>query len=156
MKDSINTANIQCVEADYVGSDTSDTPSANWGSTAGASARAESDSDKEDHREACRLLPRFVGPLTEDQTNAAMSHNSFDDIAHLVTEFLTRHPETWWIDKHYGMCTPEYPCPCCISNKNPSCREPLACQLCSTAWSLSAVSKAIRDDVLASMTSHPR
>ena len=50
---------------------------------------------------ACRLLPRFVGPLTEDQTNAAMSHTSFDDIAHLVTEFLTRHPEIWWIDKHY-------------------------------------------------------
>ena len=105
---------------------------------------------------ACRLLPRFVGPLTEDQTNAAMSHNSFDDIAHLVTEFLTRHPETWWIDKHYGMCIPEYPCPCCISNKYPSCTEPLACQLCSTAWSLSAVSKAIRDDVLAIGKSHPR
>ena len=85
-----------------------------------------------------------------------MSHNSFDDVAHLVTEFLTRHPETWWIDKHYGMCIPEYPCPCCISNKYPSYTESLECELCSTAWRLSAVSKAIRDAVLAIGKSHPR
>ena len=91
--DDINTANIQCVEADYVGSDTSDTPSANWGSTAGASARAESDSDKEDHREACRLLPRFVGAFRENEV--------FEHIAPVVTEFLTSHPGSWWIEVHY-------------------------------------------------------
>ena len=65
MKGRIHTANIQCVEADYVGSDTSDTPSVNLGSAAGASGEAESDSDKEDHREACRLMQRNVRPLTE-------------------------------------------------------------------------------------------
>ena len=68
MKDSIKTANIQCVEADYAGSDTSDTPS-----SARASAGAGSD----------------------------VMHLIFDDIAPVVTEFLTRHPEIWWIDKHY-------------------------------------------------------
>ena len=83
-------------------------------------AGAESDSDGRITVIACRLLPRFVGPLTEDQTNAAMSHNSFDDIAHSVTEFLTRHPETWWIDKHYGMCIPSIRVPAAFLISTPT------------------------------------
>ena len=77
MNDRINTANNQCVEADYAGSDTWDTSSVTSASTAGASV---GDSDKEHHREACRLHPRFVGPLAEDQANTAMSYNLFDFI----------------------------------------------------------------------------
>ena len=70
----IHTANIQCVEADYVGSDTSDTPSANWGSTAGSSRKADIDSDPEDidplldHREVDidPLLRTLHQALTEE------------------------------------------------------------------------------------------
>ena len=97
-----------------------------------------------------RSSPGYEPPGYDPQT-------VFDGIAAKVTHFLTRHSDTWWVDKHEGLCNTEIPCPCCIVCYDgiDCCRERV-CQLCLAAWRLSAVSTGHRDAVLAIGKSHPR
>ena len=97
-----------------------------------------------------RSSPAYEPPGYEPQT-------VFEVIAAKVTHFLTRHSDTWWVDKHEGLCNTEIPCLCCIVwYDGIDCCRDRACQLCLAAWRLSVVSKAIRDIVVDIGKSQPR
>ena len=78
-----------------------------------------------------------------------MSHTElFQDIRvwGLVTEFLTKHNGIWVKDKHYWQCHKET-CPCCCARK--AMRHSGSCELCTTAWQLSSVSRSMLESVVA-------
>ena len=85
----------------------------------------------------------------------AMSHTElFQDLKvwGLVTEFLTKQYGIWKRDKHDWQCHKEA-CPCCCARKAMSYSG--SCELCTTAWQLSLVSRSMWESVVAHGRSQP-
>ena len=112
--------------------------------------------------------------LGDDGSTGAMSHNESGASCvynHLVVDFLTRHVDSskqysWKRDRHYdGKWPGDAFCPCCHAHPKPhwpgyepQYRQPAnarACSLCLDAWTLTTLSKEMRDLMRANALGQP-
>ena len=112
--------------------------------------------------------------LGDDGSTGAMSHNESGASCvynHLVVDFLTSHvdsskPRRWKRDRHYdGEWHGDAFCPCCHAHPKPGSpgyepqyRQPAdarACSSCLSAWTLTTLSKQMRDLMRANALGQP-
>ena len=81
----------------------------------------------------------------------ALSHKDiFYDIAGKVIPLVTEHPWGWLTDRHFHPDRRlDFWCPCCQAKYELVYELKPSCNLCVAAWRLSAVSKYMRDSLMA-------
>ena len=114
------------------------------------------------------FVPRLRATMTTERITVYEPHFPVDPamshewvlyyISGEVLWWLTTHPWQWWMDVHFRQCSSKNPCPCCLARKASRARTAMShtCELCSTAWRLSAVSWTMSSCVAASGRNYPR